>query len=242
MVTLKGVIKMRKFLVVFPVIFALIGSLSICAETKKEEKKEEKKEVKKSDKMTFIEFVVEGNSKCDRVEPVIKELRNEYANAMYFKIIDVFKDRKFWDDYGLKEVPTMVILDLDGKEVYRLVGVYWKKEDMVQVFSAKGIKKESAGPLKNVRVIGDKFYKGKSKVTLLGLPAGYLSINVYDAGGNEVTFIKNVGGQFIWDLKDYDGRYVDVGDYTIIVKDAKDYTKELKIKVEIEKKEKVFKD
>ena len=236
---------MRKFLIVYPVIFALIGSLTVCAETKKEEikkedKKEEKKEEKKSDKMTFIEFVVEGNSKCERIDPIIRQLSMEYGDAMYFKVIDVFKDRKFWDNYGLKEVPTMVILDLDGKEIYRCVGIYWKKEDMIQVFSAKGIKKEASGPLKNVRIVGGKFYKGKGKAVLAGLPAGYLSISVFDSTGAEIAIVTNKNGKFSWDLKTYEGQYVEEGEYTIVVKDAKEFTRELKVKVEIEKKKSLF--
>lgn len=202
---------------------------------------EVKKNVKKSDKMTFYAFIVSENAKCAKMEPIIDEVRRDYQEVVNFKIIDAFKERKYWDDYGLKEVPSFVILDTDGKEVCRHAG-FWQKDQIVQILEEKGIKKTNMGPLKNVKVIGDKFYKGKSKVTFSGLPRGYLNITVFDSNRVEIAYVGNNQGEFVWDLKDREGNFVDVGEYRIVVKDGKDFIKELTVKVEIEKKKSVFDD
>ncbi len=72
---------------------------------------------------TVIDFSASWCGPCKMFAPVFHEVAEKYKDKANFKTIDVDEDGKTSDQYRIAQVPTVVFLDKDGKEVNRLVGV-----------------------------------------------------------------------------------------------------------------------
>jgi thioredoxin 1 len=73
---------------------------------------------------------------CKKMAPIIEELRTEYAGRVAVESIDVLKEpaRAGEFDYGL--IPTQVLLDKDGREVWRHEG-FIPKTDLQSLLAEK---------------------------------------------------------------------------------------------------------
>lgn len=76
---------------------------------------------------------------CKMMQPILAELRQEYAGKLQVDFIDVWENRGEGDKYNLTSIPTQIFFDTNGKEVYRHIGFYAKK-DIVAKFAELGIK------------------------------------------------------------------------------------------------------
>lgn len=75
---------------------------------------------------------------CRRMTLILKELKAEYAGKFEIRYIDVWKDRAAGMKYGVR-VPTQIFLDSSGREVFRHVGFYSKK-DILAAWKRLGVK------------------------------------------------------------------------------------------------------
>lgn len=75
---------------------------------------------------------------CKMMIPIIEELKKEYASKLNVEFIDVWKDPKAGELYGIKLIPTQIFYDPEGKEFQRHEG-FISKEDILVTFKNKGI-------------------------------------------------------------------------------------------------------
>lgn len=67
-------------------------------------------------------------SPCRRMMPILDELRTKYSNAFKVRYIDLGKNETAGMKYGVRAIPTQIFYDNKGREVYRHVGFYSKKD------------------------------------------------------------------------------------------------------------------
>jgi len=65
---------------------------------------------------------------CKQMAPILEELRVEYAGVFEVVFIDVWKNPKEADKYGIRIIPTQIFYDANGNELFRHVGFYSKEQ------------------------------------------------------------------------------------------------------------------
>ena len=76
---------------------------------------------------------------CRRMTPILNELRSEYSGKFQIKYIDVWQDRAAGAKYGVRAIPTQIFFDSKGREVFRHVGFY-PKRNILTTWRKIGIK------------------------------------------------------------------------------------------------------
>ena len=64
---------------------------------------------------------------CKMMEPILKELEQEYKNRAAILFIDVGKDRASARKFAVRAIPTQIFFDAAGKEIWRHAGFLEKK-------------------------------------------------------------------------------------------------------------------
>ena len=75
----------------------------------------------RSYEITFLEFGAKGCSACKRMEKVLEEIRLEYPNRVNVVFNNVLKadQQNLMKMYGIATIPTQILLDKNGKEIFR---------------------------------------------------------------------------------------------------------------------------
>jgi len=77
---------------------------------------------------------------CKALAPILAALREEYKGRLDVEFIDVWKNRNAGQPYGIRVIPTQVLFDKVGKEVWRHEG-FISNEDLKKLFAEKvGVK------------------------------------------------------------------------------------------------------
>jgi len=84
----------------------------------------------KMGKPVLMDFYAEWCGPCRMQTPIMLELEAEYEEKAEIKKIDVDKESELAKKYSIFVVPT-VVLEKDGKEVKRWMGVT-SKEELIQ--------------------------------------------------------------------------------------------------------------
>lgn len=90
--------------------------------------------------VTFVEIGSVKCIPCKKMQPIMKEIEQEYAGKVKVVFYDVWTEagKPYGKQYGIRVIPTQVFLDKDGKEYFRHEG-YFPKEDLVKVLKQKGV-------------------------------------------------------------------------------------------------------
>ncbi len=138
--------KKNIFLILIFVILLVVGcnnSINRDANSQlKNNSGDETTNVKNKDiKVTFIELGSVKCIPCKAMQPIISEIEKEYKGQVEVIFYDVWKPggKKYGDQYKIKAIPTKVFLDKDGKEYFRHVGFFAKK-DIIKVLKKQGVK------------------------------------------------------------------------------------------------------
>jgi len=75
---------------------------------------------------------------CKLMEPVLEDLRAEYAGVLRVEFIDVQVDPQTAAKLGVRGIPTQIFYDASGKERYRHMG-YMSKENILAAFKELGV-------------------------------------------------------------------------------------------------------
>ncbi len=86
----------------------------------------------------FVEVGAESCVPCKMMQPILDELRSEYKGELEVVMADVWKNPDLGKKYGVRSIPTQVIYDSSGEEVFRHMG-YWPKEDIDAKLKELGI-------------------------------------------------------------------------------------------------------
>lgn len=89
-------------------------------------------------KVTFIELGADRCIPCKAMQPIMKEIAEEYMGKIQVVFYDVWKDPKPARHYRIQLIPTQVFIDQEGEEILRHVG-FFPKEEILQALKEKGI-------------------------------------------------------------------------------------------------------
>ncbi len=87
---------------------------------------------------------------CKMMEPILEELRTEYAGVLRVEFIDVLVDPETATKLGVRGIPTQIFYDAAGKERYRHMG-YFSKDAILATFNKLGIELVKKGPGKKTK-------------------------------------------------------------------------------------------
>jgi len=92
-------------------------------------------------KITFIELGSVNCIPCKMMQPIMKEIEEEFPEMVRVVFYDVWtkEGKKYGQQYGIKLIPTQVFLDENGKEFFRHQG-FFKKEEIKKLIN-KQLKK-----------------------------------------------------------------------------------------------------
>jgi thioredoxin 1 len=73
---------------------------------------------------------------CKKLAPILEQLREEYKGRLDVEFIDVWKDPNAGRPYQIRVIPTQILYDRQGNEVWRHEG-FIPKEDLKTLFAEK---------------------------------------------------------------------------------------------------------
>ncbi len=76
---------------------------------------------------------------CKMMVPVLEELTKDYKGQLDVQFIDISRDPSAVGKYKVKTIPTQILFDAKGKEVWRHAG-YIPKADILKAAKKNGIK------------------------------------------------------------------------------------------------------
>jgi len=91
-------------------------------------------------KVTFVELGADRCIPCRAMQPIMKEIAEEFAGQVQVVFYDVWKDPKPARKYRIRLIPTQVFIDKNGKEFFRHEG-FFPKEEILGLLKKKGVKK-----------------------------------------------------------------------------------------------------
>ena len=92
-------------------------------------------------KVTFVELGSVGCIPCDKMQPIMKEIAEEYKGQVKVVFHDVrtAKGQPYIKEFGIRAIPTQVFLDKDGNEYFRHLG-FFPKEEVIKILQMQGVK------------------------------------------------------------------------------------------------------
>lgn len=79
-------------------------------------------------RITFLEIGSKNCIPCKMMQPIMKEIAEEYKGIVKVEFYDLMEDRQIGAKYNIRVMPTQVFLNADGKEFFRHEGFYPKDE------------------------------------------------------------------------------------------------------------------
>jgi len=91
-------------------------------------------------KVTFVELGSVGCIPCKMMQPIMKEIEEEYKGQVKVVFYDVWTEegRPYAEKYGIRVIPTQVFLDENGVEFFRHEG-FFPKEELVKILKSQGV-------------------------------------------------------------------------------------------------------
>ena len=136
--------KFKKFIFLFSglCITCFISNDLFAAQTKSSQKNTASETMPVSKiKVTFVELGSVKCIPCKMMQPIMKEIEEEYKDRVKVIFYDVWTNSgaPYAEKYRIRVIPTQVFLDENGKEYFRHEG-FFPKEEIIKVFSEKGVK------------------------------------------------------------------------------------------------------
>lgn len=123
------------FLVLLAIVFGF-KKLSNNTETALTPQNETSDEIK----VTFIELGSVGCIPCDKMQPIMKEIEEEYkgqVKVIFYDVKTVFGE-PYKKKYNIRAIPTQVFLDKEGNEYFRHLG-FFAKDEIIKVLQKQGV-------------------------------------------------------------------------------------------------------
>ena len=83
--------------------------------------------------MKYLKFEASWCGACKMVQP---QLNKVAAEGITVEKIDAENDNGLITDYNIRNLPTVVLVDDSGKEVYRTVGSKMKAADLIETYNS----------------------------------------------------------------------------------------------------------
>ena len=88
--------------------------------------------------VTVVDLGADSCIPCKMMAPIIVKLEETYRGKAAIIFIDVWKDKKQAERFGIRAIPTQIFFDKDGREVYRHTG-FMAEADIVSRLKALGV-------------------------------------------------------------------------------------------------------
>lgn len=92
---------------------------------------------------TFVELGSDRCNSCRAMIPVLEELRSTYGCNLNVRFVDVWDNPDEGERFGVRTIPTQVLLAPDGQEITRHTG-FWSADAITTAFASAGHSLESA--------------------------------------------------------------------------------------------------
>jgi len=130
----------KSILVVLFITISLLG-LAGCSEKNKAGKTEGEAGAAKPverPKVTFIELGSDRCVPCKMMQPIIEEIKQEYAGDVQVLFYDVWTEdgRPYGELFKIRAIPTQIFLDADGEEYFRHEG-FFPREELEKILQMK---------------------------------------------------------------------------------------------------------
>lgn len=91
-------------------------------------------------KVTFVELGSVGCIPCDKMQPIMKEIEEEYKGQVkvIFHDVKTAEGKPYIKEFGVRAIPTQVFLDKDGNEYFRHLG-FFAKDELIKVLKTQGV-------------------------------------------------------------------------------------------------------
>jgi thioredoxin 1 len=96
-------------------------------------------EALKNGKPTLAEFGRGTCIPCKQMKPILENLAVEYEDRLNVPIVSIDDYRELTNYYKIMGIPTQIVFDSNGKEVFRHIG-FWPKDQIIPQLSKLGIK------------------------------------------------------------------------------------------------------
>jgi len=92
-------------------------------------------------KVTFVELGSVGCIPCDKMQPIMKEIEEEYKGQVkvIFHDVKTAEGNPYIKEFGIRAIPTQVFLDKDGNEYFRHLG-FFAKDELIKILKMQGVK------------------------------------------------------------------------------------------------------
>ncbi len=92
-------------------------------------------------KVTFVELGSVGCIPCDKMQPIMKEIEEEYKGQVkvVFHDVKTAEGNPYIKEFGIRAIPTQVFLDKDGNEYFRHLG-FFAKDELIKILKMQGVK------------------------------------------------------------------------------------------------------
>jgi thioredoxin 1 len=94
---------------------------------------------------TLVEFGMDTCASCKAMHKVLDELRAAHAGRLRVVTVNVMQEREATAQWRVRAIPTQVLLDGEGREVYRHLG-YLSASAIRERFAAHGMPLAAATP------------------------------------------------------------------------------------------------
>ncbi|HUV03590.1 MAG TPA: thioredoxin family protein [Armatimonadota bacterium] len=81
---------------------------------------------------------------CKMMAPILEEIAREYQGKLIVEFVDISKNRSAVQRYRVRAIPTQVLYDENGREFFRHMGFY-SKRDILAKFEDRGIELGKGG-------------------------------------------------------------------------------------------------
>jgi len=91
-------------------------------------------------KVTFVELGSVGCIPCDKMQPIMKEIEEEYKGQVkvVFHDVKTAEGQPYIKEFSVRAIPTQVFLDKDGNEYFRHLG-FFAKDELIKVLKMQGV-------------------------------------------------------------------------------------------------------
>ena len=73
------------------------------------------------------------------MQPILAELRSEYAGKLQVDFIDIYQDKTASEKYNIQFIPVQLFYDANGKEIFRHTG-FIPKSKIIDKFNELNVK------------------------------------------------------------------------------------------------------
>ncbi len=95
-------------------------------------------EVPVKDMVTMVDFGAPFCPPCRAMAPFLDKLEKDYKGRAAIVVLDVGKIPELCERFGIREIPTQVFYNKEGKEILRHTG-FMKEEDIVKQLKKMGV-------------------------------------------------------------------------------------------------------